>query len=160
MQLSKKVVGIVVAILVLWVAALAGLIVNAAMASSDFDRAGALEYTVEGFDEQGLTISAVSPADIYGEEWIAGAIVCPRQTAEDVAATFEIDSADLEEMGDGEIPDDTNYLLLRDMDGKVALDRIDRANVDLCQYPLQGYFDTRSMMPVGKTEAGGWALLV
>lgn len=161
MRLSKKVLGFVVAILVVWVVVLAGLVYNAASSDARFDRAGALEHTVEVLDEQGLTISAISPADVYGEEWIAGAILCSRQTAAGIAETFDdVEQGQLGELGDGEIPDDTNYLMLRSADGDLALDPIDRAVLDLCQVPLQGYFDTRSMMPVAKTETGAWALLV
>ncbi|AGF71598.1 hypothetical protein [Corynebacterium halotolerans] len=159
MRLSKKSLWIVVAILVVWVIVLGGLVARAGMTESRFETSGGLERTLGAFDEQGLTISAISPADVYGEEWSAGAIICPSETEETIRQNFDVDASELE-IGALGIPEDTNYLMLRNADGEAVFDGMDRSVMDLCTVPLQGYFDTRLMMPVAKTEAGGWGLAV
>ncbi len=160
MHLSKKSLGIVAAISLVWLIVLAGMVATTASQDPRLARAGALEHTVGAFDRQGLNLAAVSVADIYGEEWIAGAFACPRQTPEAIGAQLDIDPTELDLLGDRDVPDDTNYLILRSMDGEVALDPIDRSIVDLCATPLGGYFNTYDMLPVAKTQDGGWMLIV
>ena len=160
MHLSKKSLGIVAAISLVWLIVLAGMVATTASQDPRLARAGALEHTVGAFDRQGLNLAAVSVADIYGEEWIAGAFACPRQTPEAIGAQLDIDPTELDLLGDRDVPEDTNYLILRSMDGEVALDPIDRSIVDLCATPLGGYFNTYDMLPVAKTQDGGWILIV
>lgn len=159
MRLSTTGRYIIAIVIVAWIAVLALLIAMRPMASETrFDTAGSLEQAVGAADTQGLNIVGLSPQDLYGEEWIAAAVVCPYSTTEGIAANFEADASELNLGADG-VPEDTNYLLLRSGDGGQAFDRIDRADIDLCTVPLGGYFDTRVMLPLGKTTEGGWALL-
>ncbi|QGU03804.1 hypothetical protein [Corynebacterium comes] len=159
MRLSTTGRYIVAIVIVAWIAVLALLISMRPMASETrFDTAGSLEQAVAAADAQGLNIVGLSPQDLYGEEWIAAAVVCPFTSAEGIATNFEADASELE-LGSGGVPEDTNYLLLRSADGGQAFDRIERSDVDLCSVQLGGYFDSRVMLPLGKTTEGGWALL-
>lgn len=159
MRLSKAGLGIVAAVVVAWIAVLALIIaLRPTGTETRFEAAGALEQAVAGMDEDGLNVVGLSPGDIYGEEWIAAAVVCPFATEQGIAQTYEADASELN-LGTEGVPEDTNYLLLRDSEGGQAFDRIDRSEIDLCTVPLQGYFDSRVMLPLGKTQEGGWALL-
>ncbi|RNE48843.1 hypothetical protein C5L39_05960 [Corynebacterium alimapuense] len=151
--------GIITAVLVVWVVVLAVIVgARSTAAETQFSSAGALERSVAAVEEEGMGVVGVSPADIYGEEWIAAAIVCPFNTEEDIARDFEADASELNLGAEG-VPEDINYLLLRSADGGQAFDRINRSEIDLCTVSLGGYFDARVMMPLSATEEGGWELL-
>ena len=36
--------------------------------------------TLHKVDQQGLSTTGISPADLFGEEWVAGTFVCPGVT--------------------------------------------------------------------------------
>lgn len=159
MRLSTTGRYIVAIVVVAWIAVLALLIsLRPTGGETRFDAAGSLEQAVAAAEDQGLEIVGLSPQDLYGDEWIAATVVCPNATAEGIEGNLEADASELE-LGSGGVPEDTNYLLLRSVDGGQAFDRIDRGDVDLCSVPLGGYFDSRVMLPLGKTTEGGWALL-
>lgn len=160
MRLSKISQGIIAGVVVIWIAVVAVLIAGAAgNTDSSFPGKGALERNVAALEEQGLSVSAISMADIYGEEYIAGAIICSGETAETITENYDVDAAELELGAEG-VPAGSSYLLLRTIDGTPVFDEIDSNKVDLCSQPLAGYFDTRAMMPLGQIESGSWSLLV
>lgn len=160
MRLSSTGRYLIAIVLIAWIGLLALLIGmrSTTGAETRFDTVGALEQTVGTLDTQGLTIVGLSPQDLYGEDWIAATVICPFATTEGISQNFEVDATELE-LGSGGVPEDTNYLLLRSADGGQAFDRIARADIDLCSVPLDGYFDSRVMLPLGKTSEGGWVLL-
>lgn len=160
MRLSSTGRYLIAIVLVAWIGVLALLIGmrTTSGAETRFDTAGALEQAVGAVDAQGLNIVGLSPQDLYGEEWIAAAVICPFATTEGITQNLDVDATELE-LGSGGVPEDTNYLLLRSADGGQAFDRIARADIDLCSVPLGGYFDSRVMLPLGKTTEGGWVLL-
>lgn len=158
MRLTKIGRGIVAAVIAVWVLALAGLIAGAESPDDSFAESGAMESTVAALDEQGLNVTAISPADVYGQKYVAGALICPGATEESISQDYGADASGLE-LGEQGVPEGTSYLLLRDQEGGSYFDEISRDDIDFCATPLQGYFDTRSMMPLAKTDAGGWALL-
>lgn len=157
MSLSSTAKYLIAIVLVAWIGVLALLISLRPMAETRFSTAGTLEQAVASV-ASGQGIVGLVPQDLYGEEWIAAAIVCPYATEEGIARNLDVDASELELDGAG-VPEDTNYLLLRSADGGHAFDRIDRADIDLCTVPLGQYIDSRAMLPLGKTEQGGWALL-
>ncbi|AJE32283.1 MAG: hypothetical protein GX859_02880 [Corynebacterium humireducens] len=157
MSLSSTAKYLIAIVLVAWIGVLALLISLRPMAETRFSTAGALEQAVASV-ASGQGIVGLVPQDLYGEEWIAAAIVCPYATEEGIARNLDVDASELE-LGGAGVPEDTNYLLLRSADGGHAFDRIDRADIDLCTVPLGQYIDSRAMLPLGKTEQGGWALL-
>lgn len=159
MRLSKSSLGIIGAILVAWVVVLAGMIANTGVAQSRFDASGSLESTVHVLGEEGLKVTAISPADVYGEEWVAGAFICPGETEQSISQKFEADAAELN-LGAAGVPEDSNYLLLRNAEGEAVFDAMARSEIDLCSVPLQGYFDTLSMLPLAQSPEGGWVLFV
>jgi len=156
-SLSSTAKYLIAIVLVAWIGVLALLISLRPMAETRFSTAGTLEQAVASV-ASGQGIVGLVPQDLYGEEWIAAAIVCPYATEEGIARNLDVDASELELDGAG-VPEDTNYLLLRSADGGHAFDRIDRADIDLCTVPLGQYIDSRAMLPLGKTEQGGWALL-
>ncbi len=159
MSLSSTAKYLIAIILVAWVGVLALLIgLRPTGAETRFTTSGALEQAVANVADNGQRIVGLVPQDLYGEEWIAAAIVCPYATEEGIARNFEVDASELELDAAG-VPEDTNYLLLRSADGGHAFDRMDRADIDLCTVPLGQYIDARAMLPLGKTEQSGWALL-
>lgn len=157
MSLSSTAKYLIAIVLVAWIGVLALLISLRPMAETRFSTAGTLEQAVASV-ASGQGIVGLVPQDLYGEEWIAAAIVCPYATEEGIARNLDVDASELE-LGGAGVPEDTNYLLLRSADGGHAFDRIDRADIDLCTVPLGQYIDSRAMLPLGKTEQGGWALL-
>ncbi|MGP6173907.1 hypothetical protein [Corynebacterium sp. A21] len=160
MRLSKISQGIIAGVVVIWVAVVAVMVAGAAGSTdSSFPGKGALERNVAALETQGLSVSAISMADIYGEEYIAGAIICAGETPETIAANYDVDVAGLELGAEG-VPAGSSYLLLRTMDGTPVFDEIDSSKVDLCSQPLAGYFDTQALMPLGQIESGSWGLLV
>jgi len=156
-SLSSTAKYLIAIVLVAWIGVLALLISLRPMAETRFSTAGTLEQAVASV-ASGQGIVGLVPQDLYGEEWIAAAIVCPYATEEGIARNLDVDASELE-LGGAGVPEDTNYLLLRSADGGHAFDRIDRADIDLCTVPLGQYIDSRAMLPLGKTEQGGWALL-
>ena len=157
MSLSSTAKYLIAIVLVAWIGVLALLISLRPMAETRFSTAGTLEQAVASV-ASGQGIVGLVPQGLYGEEWIAAAIVCPYATEEGIARNLDVDASELE-LGGAGVPEDTNYLLLRSADGGHAFDRIDRADIDLCTVPLGQYIDSRAMLPLGKTEQGGWALL-
>lgn len=158
MRLSNMGRGIVAGGSGAMVLAMAGLIINAESPERSFAAAGSLERTVTALDEQGLNVAALSAADVYGLEWIAGAFVCPGETEESIAQQYQVDTAELNLDGEP-VPEDTNYLMLLNAEESVAFDEIDRADIDFCAQPLPGLFDTRGLMPMFKADDGQWMLL-
>lgn len=160
MRLSKNALGVVVGIVVVWALAIAGMVLAGSTTNQKdpgFPTAGALSRTVSALDRQGLTITAVSLADIYGEDYIAGAFLCDGVDAESFGEAYEVDTAGLE-LVDGRVPAGTSYLMLRSAEGAAVFDQVDRADVDLCATPLEGYFSTFSMLPLVKVGEDSWAL--
>ncbi|QGU06488.1 hypothetical protein COCCU_02670 [Corynebacterium occultum] len=159
MRLSKISQGIIAAVIVIWIICLAALVINAAGKNDvDFPAKGALERNVTALDEQGLQLSALSMADIYGEEYVAGSFICPGATTESINQSLEVDAGELNLGAEG-VPAGSSYLLLRTADGAAHFDEVDIDTVDFCSQPLEGYFNTYDLMPLGKYAEGGWALL-
>lgn len=165
MTLSKKAQAVVVSIVVIWLVAIAGLVAATAMTqagdNSTAPNAGALERNVAGVEEMGLNATAFAFSDIYGDEYGAAGILCAGETTESIAQNFGLGAAELEplELGPEGIPAGVSYIALATQDGKVDFDKIDSSKVELCQTPMTGVFDTRSMMPLSKMGPGLWALL-
>ena len=160
MRLSTTGRYLVAIAVVAWIGVLALLIGMRAGVGAEtrFDSAGALERAVASAETNNQSIAGIVPQDVYGEEWVAAAIVCPFESEEGIARAYDVDASELE-LGAAGVPEDTNYLLLRSADGGQAFDRIDRADIDLCTVPLGQYIDSRAMLPLGDTGQGGWALL-
>ena len=159
MSLSNKAKGIVAVIIAAWIVAMAGMVAYASSNNADktFPTAGALEQTVAAFDRQGLQVSAVALADIYGDEYVSAAILCEGTPTATLEQSLGVDLSELN-LDESGVPSGVSYLALSNQDGEVVYDKIDRANVDLCAKPLQGAFSAYSLMPVAKVGDNSWAL--
>ena len=69
---------------------------GAELLECDVADAAQVEQAIAAADTQGLNIVGLSPQDLYGDEWIAAAVVCPYSTTQGIAANFEADAADLD----------------------------------------------------------------
>lgn len=159
MSLSNKAKGIVAAIVVIWIVAMAGMVAIAASNNADrtFATAGALESTIAGIDAQGLNVTAVALADIYGEDYVSAAILCEGTPTAELEAAYGVDLSGLN-LDESGIPAGSSYIALQNQDGQIDYDKIDRANIDLCATPLSGAFNAYSLMPLAKVGEGSWAL--
>ncbi len=166
MTLSKKAQGIVAAIVALWLIAIAGLVAATSMTqagdNSTASTAGSLERNIAGIEGMGLNHAALQVADVYGEEYIAAAIICSGQTTAEITQNIGIGETDLEPLNLGEegVPSGASYIALMTEAGQFDYDKIDSSKLELCLTPLTGVFDTRSMLPLSKVEPGLWALFV
>lgn len=153
--------NITAVIAVIWLLVLVGMAALASRAPSEtnFPQAGALENAVAGVDEAGLNMTTIVPADVYGDEWIAGGLLCEGMKTADIEEYYGADLSALELSGE-EIPAGTNYMMLVGADGTTAYDAIPTDSLNLCPVPLAGYIQMNSMMPLVKGEEGGWALAV
>lgn len=151
----KTLVGAIAAI---WIVLLAGMVVLAPATSSESRFAhGGLERTVAEVGGLGLNATAIAPADVYGEDFAFAAFVCPGLTQEDVTELYGVDASALDLVG--EVPADQNYLMLIRENGTAEFDAMEREAVDLCTAPTYPLPAT-ALVPLGKTEQGGWQLLV
>lgn len=149
-------------LLILCIVAFAGLMAIVVAASGT--SAGALEKrdkldsTLSAMSAQELNVGAVSLMDMYGEEYIAAAILCPGMNSGQVAQMYGIDEDQLGFGGDIDVDD--NYLMLAREDGSVSTRHFDRSKLDLCIGNTAGQtFSTASLLAVVKTQDGGWQIL-
>lgn len=161
MRLTKIGQGIIAAVVVGWLAVVGVLVAGAASTNSEtsFASQGALEQTVTAIEEQGLNATAVAPADVYGEEYVAAGIICSGETTDSISQSLGVDATSLE-LGEEGVPADTSYLMLTTAEGDAVFDEIDPAHINLCEVPLGGQFNAFSMMPLIKAEDGSWGLLL
>ncbi|KAA8721929.1 hypothetical protein [Corynebacterium phocae] len=117
---------------------------------------GSLLAKLETISTQNLRATAISPADVYGDEWSTAFIVCPGVEADDISQALSINAADLGI--EGTVEDNDNYLLVRKDAGQTYAEHFDRHELDLCSGQPVPSFDSRQMIPLLKTEDGGWVL--
>ncbi|MDO5512833.1 hypothetical protein [Corynebacterium sp.] len=160
MRLSTTGRYLIAIAIVAWIGVLALLIGMRAGTGAEtrFATSGALERGVASAEANGQAIAGLVPQDLYGEEWVAVAVICPFESEEGISRHYDVDASELN-LGSSGVPEDTNYLLLRSADGGHAFDRIDRSDIDLCSVQLGQYIDARAMLPLGANEHGGWELL-
>lgn len=150
----KTVAGVIIALFLIAVLGLAGLASTAPAESRDIS--GGLERAVSAADEANLNITAVSPMDAYGEDFVAAFPVCPGTTAEEVTTSFGI--PETPEGMEDEVPEGTNYLVLVRMDGTAAADAIPQERIDLCLGGQLPPFNAAQMLPLAKTQSGAWTV--
>lgn len=134
-----------------------GMIYSAHTNTELADQEGSFEKTVEVLDGAGLRVSAVRLVDVYGDNYVAAAVVCPGETRESVAAKFNIDASKLH-LPTKPVPEQYNYLLLSDNTEDFRVERLDRSLVDLCTQKEQS-FRADSLLPLQKAKNGAWNLV-
>lgn len=155
--MSKSLKALAGVIIVLFLLAVAGLIFLSTRAPEQASfPSGGVERATAAADEAGLNLTAVSPMDAYGDEFVAAVPVCPGTTPQLVMDTFG-----LPETPEG-LPDnvdlESNYLLLIREDGTSAADEMSRSAVDFCGSGQLPPFNAAQMLPLMKSEEGGWVL--
>lgn len=155
--MSKSLKTLAGVIIVLFVLAVAGLIALASRAPEQANfPSGGVERAARAADDAGLHLTAVSPMDAYGAEYVAAVPICPGTTPELVVDTFGLPEAP-EGMPD-QVDLDMNYLVLLREDGTSAADAIARSAVDFCSAGQLPPFNAAQMLPLMKTDEGGWVL--
>ncbi|AWB81303.1 hypothetical protein C3B44_02195 [Corynebacterium yudongzhengii] len=150
----KTFAGIVIA---LFAVAMIGLVALAGRAvGADQFPDGGLERAIAAAEEENLNVTAASPYDIYGEEFVAGVPVCPGTDSQQL-----MQLTGLPEKPEGlpeEISENENYLVLVREDGSSVADGFDRASLDLCAVGVMPPFSSAAILPFAKTEEGNWVL--
>lgn len=155
--MSKSLKTLAGVIIVLFVLAVAGLIFMSTRAPEQASLpTGGVERATAAADDAGLNLTAVSPMDAYGTEFVAAVPVCPGTTPQLVMDTYGLPEAP-EGLPD-QVELDSNYLVLVREDGTSAADQIDRSSVDFCAAGQVPPFNAVQMLPLMKTEQGGWVV--
>ena len=131
------IIGTIVALFCLVLATMVG---AAAIAQDDSAPKASFAGTVHKVDQQGLSTTGISPADLFGEEWVAGTFVCPGVTEQEILAN-------------GLNPADFNLV---QETGEYHVEKMSIHNVNLCTIPLQGPFQTQAIIHLEKDEEGTW----
>lgn len=155
--MSKSLKTLAGVIIVLFLLAVAGLIFLAGRAPAQAHFAtGGIERATAAADEAGMRLTAVSPMDVYGEEFVAAVPVCPGTTPKLVMDTYGL--PETPEGLPSQVDLESNYLVLVRNDGTSAADHIARASVDFCAAGQVPPFNAAQMLPLMKTPAGGWVI--
>lgn len=156
-KMSKSlriIAGVIIALFLVAIVGLAGLASQAPAESRSVS--GGLERAVSAAEEANLTITAVSPMDAYGEDFVVAFPACQGTTPEQVSSSFGLPEAP-EGMAD-EVPEGTNYLVLVRADGTSAADAIPQDRLDLCSAGQLPPFNAAQMLPLAQTTEGGWSV--
>lgn len=145
------IIGTVVALFCL---ALTTMVGAAALAKDDSAPKESFAGTLHKIDNQGLSTTGISPADLFGEEWVAGTFVCPGVNEQQLAANG-LNPAEFN-LVEGEIDKHDNYLLLVQESGEYHVEKMSIHNVNLCTIPLQGPFNTQAIIHLEKDDEGTW----
>lgn len=155
MKMSKTMTAVVAIVAAGWLVIMMAMVAMAATRDADKVQ-GSLSSTLEEISAAGLTGTAISPFDVYGEDWVAVGFVCPGFTDEMIEKEMNLDPSLFGT--EGEVPEDENYIVVRDQGGAAHVEKFSRDELDLCASPMPGYFDSRMMIPMVKTEQGNWVL--
>ena len=145
------IIGTIVALFCLVLATMVG---AAAIAQDDSAPKESCAGTLHKVDQQGLSTTGISPADLFGEEWVAGTFVCPGVTEQELLASG-LNPADFNLVNE-EIDKHDNYLLLAKETGEYHVEKMSIHNVNLCTIPLQGPFQTQAIIHLEQDEEGTW----
>ncbi|AKE40624.1 putative secreted protein [Corynebacterium kutscheri] len=152
---SKPIVfGAIALFLVVIVAVVAASANNTALA----EQQGKLEQKLSGIDANGLNITAVALADVYGLEYTAAAPVCPGETEQGISSRLGIDASEMHLPSTG-VPAGYNYLLVANQDGSILFDRFAIDDINVCKSAQTGVIDAYQLTPFVKDPATGtWFL--
>ncbi len=114
---------------------------------------------LDNIEHSGLSATAIAPADLYGDDWVAAAIVCPGQSAKDVDAMFGADITGLDEQLKSPVDAEHNYLVVANNKQEAYAEKLPIAKVNLCAAPVGGAFQSTMMIPLIQDPQGGWTLV-
>ncbi|MDO5099625.1 MAG: hypothetical protein Q4D85_12870 [Corynebacterium sp.] len=157
MKLDSKSSAVVAAGIALMIIAVATMITASYVNTTPTEKVGKFEKTIKMFDAAGLHVGAVSLGDLYGVDYRVGAILCPGETNESVAAKYQIDPEKLHLPTNG-ISQHHNYIMLGSVDGSFTFERFDRDTIDLCNLQNVEPFSTQSLVPMVKELDDVWRL--
>ncbi|CAB0680794.1 hypothetical protein FRC0069_00456 [Corynebacterium diphtheriae] len=155
--MNKTAKGLLATLLIVFIAAVGAMIASAHAAVGTTNTEGKLETVLSRMSNNGLRITALSLADVYGPDWVAAAMICPGEDEKSIKDNYGVDPAQLHLKGT-KVPDDVNYIVMANKEGGFTFEQFDRVEVDVCSTPVQGGFDTRQLVPFIKQENGGWAI--
>lgn len=131
MKLNTKLRGALIALVGVFVLAVAGMIVSAHSENGTTDQHDELEQTLARMESMGLNTVGVSMREVFGNEYPQAVAVCPGETEREVEEQYGVDASDLH-LGDHEVPENTNYLLLGKAPKGQRFVQFSRDHVDFC----------------------------
>lgn len=100
------------------------------MTRTEEDSSSTLAETLEKYPKN-LDFAALVVPDVYGPEEVAGLIVCPGTTEEQLS---DIPAAEAGiDFEDGKVADDVNYFITMSSEQEYSAEKLQRSNVDLCR---------------------------
>ncbi|ADK28208.1 hypothetical protein [Corynebacterium pseudotuberculosis] len=154
--MNKLARGLFAAIIVAFLVVIIAMIAMAHGRSGTTNKEGALESTLHKIGSSNVHVTALSLSDLYGPEWVAGAMICPGATEQSIAQNYGIDTTDLHLNG-GQVPEDVNYIVMASGDGDIRFEQLNRNEIDVCSVGPQGGFETSSLIPFIKQD-GVWKI--
>lgn len=152
MQLSRTARNIVVAGIATMIILAGAAMVFAGVNTSALDKTTRVEETLKVFDASDLNAGALVFADLYGQDSLGAAFLCPGMTAGQIEQGYGVDVSSLRIPESG-IQEKYNYVVVAKQDGSFEFDRFDREVVDFCANGPQQPFDAKSLVPVVKDPA-------
>ncbi|MCS4491416.1 MULTISPECIES: hypothetical protein [unclassified Corynebacterium] len=150
----RNIIAVAIAMIVI---GFAGIITASYVSHAATEQVGPLEKAVKTVDAAGLTVTGISPYDVYGSDYQVAAIVCPGESRSSVAEKFNVDESELQGLPRRPIKEGYNYMLVGSQLGEIRTERLDRDLVDLCQVATQP-FQAQAMIPLVKSPAGAWTI--
>ncbi|AKP08091.1 Hypothetical protein Cp262_0424 [Corynebacterium pseudotuberculosis] len=154
--MNKLARGLFAAIIVAFLVVIIAMIAMAHGRSGTTNKEGTLESTLHKIGSSNVHVTALSLSDLYGPEWVAGAMICPGATEQSIAQNYGIDTTDLHLNG-GQVPEDVNYIVMASGDGDIRFEQLNRNEIDVCSVGPQGGFETSSLIPFIKQD-GVWKI--
>ena len=159
MQLSGTARNIVAAMIAGMIVLAAAAMVFASVNTNALEKTTRVEETLKVFDASELNAGAIVFADLYGQDSLGAAFLCPGMTAGQIKEGYGVDVSTLNIPAEG-IKDKHNYVVVAKGEDQFEFDRFDRDVVDFCANGPQQPFDAKSLVPLVKDPSSGtWVAL-
>ncbi|MDY3128179.1 MAG: hypothetical protein SOW59_08690 [Corynebacterium sp.] len=153
---TKALIGIVIAG---WLVVLLGLIAWSVSRPIPIVQ-GSVATTLSKMDSINMRTAGVMPLDVYGENIVGVIPVCQGVTPQDLEQGLDVNPAQFS-FDNGVIPEAVNYMLLMDKNGETHVEKVMRADIDLCPNPQQirAYQAGEMMFFVKEPNTKNWILV-
>lgn len=118
-----------------------------------------IEQALPAASESGGPVT-ISVRDAYGQQWAEFGVQCPYTSVDDVSEHLGLEPDEAYDLGSY---DTQEVVYLKDADGDVDFDVLDRLDVTLCSHRAPEYFGYRGWLPadlplIFEVNYDGWAL--
>ncbi|OFP63339.1 hypothetical protein HMPREF2978_11110 [Corynebacterium sp. HMSC074C01] len=111
-----------------------GLLIALSMTRSPEEPSSTLGEALDTYPKN-LSFSALLVPDVYGQDWIAGLVVCPGATEQQLGEGG-VDVAGIDFV-DGKVAEDENYFVTVSVNQEYQVEKLNRSQVDLCSGVLE-----------------------